>query len=78
MTADIVNLRKARKAVKRKAKGAAAEQNRAAFGESAQTKKARKAETKRANAAHEAGRIVTLRDVSCIAGIVDKDKAPGH
>ncbi|MBY0612562.1 MAG: DUF4169 family protein [Beijerinckiaceae bacterium] len=57
MTAEIVNLRKARKAAARKSDERAAEANRVTFGERKADKTVRKLETKRAEARHEAGKL---------------------
>lgn len=57
MTAEIVNLRKARKAAARKSGEWTAEANRIKFGERKADKTIRKLEAKRAEARHEAGKL---------------------
>ena len=57
MSAEIINLRKARKAAARQVDERAAEANRRKFGEAKAPKAVRKAEEKRAKAAFEAGRL---------------------
>lgn len=54
--AEIINLRKARKAKERTAAEMQAEQNRAKFGQTKQEKVVRKLEKARADKAHEAGK----------------------
>ena len=55
MTADFINLRKARKAKIRSDAGKTADENRVRFGEPASERKLRKAEDARAAKAREAG-----------------------
>jgi Domain of unknown function (DUF4169) len=55
--AEIINLRKARKAKERSAAEKQAEQNRAKFGQTKAEKTIRKLEEARAAKAHDAGRI---------------------
>lgn len=55
--AEIINLRKARKAKERSAADKQAEQNRALFGQTKAEKTVRKLEETRATKAHEAGKI---------------------
>ena len=64
MTADIINLRKVRKAAARKADERRAEANRAKFGEPKPAREARKAEEAREAAKHEAGRLTREPDPS--------------
>lgn len=55
--AEIINLRKARKARERSAAEKQAEQNRAKFGQTKPEKTLRKLEDTRAKNAHEAGKL---------------------
>ena len=59
MSAEVVNLRMARKARSRAAAGAKAEANRAKFGEPAALRKAREAEAARASQALDGARRET-------------------
>ena len=62
MTAEIVNLRKARKQVARKADERRAEENREKFGEKPVRRQLRKAEEARADLAHRSGRLAPIGD----------------
>jgi hypothetical protein len=75
MSAEIFNLRKARKKKARAAAESRAEANRSKFGEAAHLKKARKAETARSDRQHAAGILTFVTSASALDAVDHQDRA---